>query len=107
MEQFFEKPQTLLRFHEGPLGPHIESFVKLLTDQGYAQRSVRSYLRLVADFTRWLEQQRVIVEEITPEHIKQYFKQPHRPSRRGYAFTLQRFLASFANKGSFQRKQRP
>ena len=70
MEQFFKNPETLLRLHEGPLGPYIESFAKLLTDQGYAQRSTHSYLRLVADFSRWLEQQRVIVEEITPEHIK-------------------------------------
>jgi site-specific recombinase XerD len=78
MEQFFKSTETLLRLHEGPFGPYIESFARLLTDQGYAQRSVYSYLRLVADFTNWLEQQRVIVEEITAEHIKQYFKQPHR-----------------------------
>ncbi len=99
MELFFKSSETLLRLHEGPLGPYIESFAKLLTDQGYAQRSVRSYLRLVADFSRWLEQQRVIVEEITPEHIKQYFKQPHCPSRRGYAFTLQRFLDLLCQQG--------
>jgi hypothetical protein len=33
MEQFFKNPETLLRLHEGPLGPYIESFAKLLTDQ--------------------------------------------------------------------------
>jgi integrase/recombinase XerD len=99
MEQFFKSTETLLRLHEGPFGPHIESFARLLTDQGYAQRSVCSYLRLVADFTNWLEQQRVIVEEITAEHIKQYFKQPHRPARKGYAFTLQRFLDLLCQQG--------
>src|SRR6266508_5717841 len=99
MEQFFKNPQTLLRLRECPLGPYIESFVKQLIEQGYAQCSVHSYLRLVADFTHWLEQQRVIVEEITSEHIKQYFKQPHRPSRRGYAFTLQRFLDLLCQQG--------
>jgi site-specific recombinase XerD len=107
MEQFFKNPETLLRLHEGPLGAYIESFAKLLTDQGYAQCSVRSYLRLVADFSRWLEQQRVIVEEITPEHIKQYFEQPHHPSRRGYAFTLQRFLDFLCQQGAIPQKTTP
>lgn len=107
MGQFFKNPETLLRLHEGPLGAYIESFAKLLTDQGYAQCSARSYLRLVADFSRWLEQQRVIVEEITPEHIKQYFEQPHHPSRRGYAFTLQRFLDFLCQQGVIPQKTTP
>jgi len=107
MEQFFKNPQTLLRLRECPLGPYIESFVKQLIEQGYAQCSVHSYLRLVADFCCWLEQQRVTVEKITPEHIKQYFKQPHRPSRRGYAFTLQRFLDFLRQQGVIPKKTTP
>jgi len=107
MEQFFKNPQTLLRLRECPLGPYIESFVKQLIEQGYAQVSIHSYLRLVADFSCWLEQQRVTVEEITPEHIKQYFKQPHRPSRRGYAFTLQRFLDFLRQQGVIPKKTTP
>lgn len=107
MEQFFENTQTLLRLRECPLGPYIESFVKQLIEQGYAQCSIHSYLRLVADFSCWLEQQRVTVEEITPEHIKQYFKQPHRLSRRGYAFTLQRFLDFLRQQGVIPEKTAP
>lgn len=104
MEQFFKNPQTLLRLRRCPLGPYVESFIRQLIDQGYTQRTVRPYLRLVADFSCWLEQQRVIVEEITPEHIKQYFKQPQRPSRRGYAFTLQRFLDFLRQQGVIPEK---
>jgi integrase/recombinase XerD len=107
MEQFFKNPQTLLRLYEGPLGPYIESFAKLLTDQGYAQCSTHSYLRLLVDFSCWLEQQRVIVEEIIPEHIEQYFKQPQHPSRRGYAFTLQRFLDFLRQQGVIPEKTAP
>jgi len=82
-KQFFKNTETLLRQMEGPFGPYIESFARLLTDQGYAQCSVGSRLRLIADFTHWLEQQRIIVKEITPEHIKQYLKQEFGQMRGG------------------------
>jgi hypothetical protein len=59
MEQFFENPQTLLRLREGPLGIYIDSFAKQLADQGYARSSARYQLLLVADFSRWLEQQQI------------------------------------------------
>ena len=109
MEQFFKNPETLLRLHEGPLGPYIESFAKLLTDQGYAQCSARSCLRLVANFSRWLEQQRVTVEEITSEHIKQCVKEYTQQycSIRGHAFTLQRFLDFLCQQGVIPKKTTP
>ena len=103
-KQFFKNTETLLRQMEGPFGPYIESFARLLTDQGYAQCSVGSRLRLIADFTHWLEQQRIIVKEITPEHIKQYLKQPHCSARKGYALTLQRFLDLLCKQGVIQKE---
>jgi integrase/recombinase XerD len=109
MEQFFKNPETLLRLHEGPLGPYIESFAKLLTDQNYAQCSARLSLRLVANFSRWLEQQRVTVKDIVPEHVKQYFKEYTQQYRsiRGHAFTLQRFLDFLCQQGVIPKKTTP
>ena len=81
MEQFFKDPQALLRMREGPLGNYIGSFAKRLTDQGYTQYSIRYQLRLVADFSRWLEQQRVTVHDLRPEHIGSYLQQRARRRR--------------------------
>src|SRR5262249_44142037 len=85
------------------------SFANLFTDQGYAQCSARSYLQLVANFSRWLEQQRVTVEEITPEHIKQHLKEYSQQycSIRGHAFTLQRFLDFLCQQGVIPKKTTP
>src|SRR5262245_47990453 len=75
-----------------------------MIDQGYAQCSVDPRSRVVADFSCWLEQQRVTIEEITEEHVKQYFKQPQHLSRRGYAFTLRRFLDFLRQQGIIPEK---
>jgi len=39
MEQFFKSTETLLRLHEGPFGPYIESFARLLTHPSLFSRS--------------------------------------------------------------------
>jgi site-specific recombinase XerD len=41
-------------FRAGPLGPHIDAFVALLLDAGYARSTVRTYLWCLADFGRWM-----------------------------------------------------
>jgi len=94
MEQFFKNPQTLSRMHEGPLESYIGPFAQQLTDQGYARYTARYQLHLVVDFSRWLEQQRVTIKEITPAHIKRYLQQRAQKCRirEGDAFTLQRLL---------------
>lgn len=109
MEQFFKDPQTLLRLHEGPLGPYIESFAELLTDQGYARYSIRYQLRLVANFSRWLQQQRVTVNDLRPEHIGCYLQQraQQRRIREGDAFALQRFLDILRQEGVMPEKKAP
>src|SRR5262249_42861890 len=107
MEQFFKDPQTLLRLHEGPLGPFIESFAERLTDQGYARYSIRYQLRLVANFSRWLQQQRVTVNDLRPEHIGCYLQQraQQRRIREGDAFALQRFLDILRQEGVVPEKK--
>jgi hypothetical protein len=52
MNEFIFGPQTLLRFHEGPLGFCIDSYLELLREQGYAQQSAALQIRLVTDFSR-------------------------------------------------------
>jgi integrase/recombinase XerD len=109
MEQFFENPQTLLRLREGPLGIYIDSFAKQLADQGYARSSARYQLLLVADFSRWLEQQQITDSDITSEHIGCYLRQRaerYRPGK-GDLSTLKRLLDLLRQKGVIAEKMAP
>lgn len=109
MEQFFKNPQTPSRMHEGPLGSYTGPFAKQLTDQGYARYTARYQLHLVVDFSRWLEQQRVTVNDITTEHIKCYLQQRGRQRRirEGDAFALQRLLDLLRQEGVIAEKTVP
>lgn len=109
MEQFFKNPQTLLRMREGPLGNYIGSFAEQLTNQGYARYTARYQLQLIANFSRWLEQQRVIVNDITAEHIGCYLRQraQQRRIREGDAFALQRLLDLLRQEGVIAEKMAP
>ena len=109
MEQFFKNQPTLLRMREGSLGNYVDSFAEQLTNQGYARYTARYQLQLVADFSRWLEQQRVIVNDITPEHIGCYLRQraQQRRIREGDAFALQRLLDLLRQEGVIAEKMAP
>ena len=109
MDQFFKNPQTLLRLREGPLGTYLDSFAKHLGDQGYTRYSARFQLRLVADFSRWLKQQGITLQQTTSEHTKRYLRyraQQHRP-RRGDAAALEHLLDFLRQGGAVAEKVVP
>lgn len=88
MNEFTFKPRTLLRFHEGPLGFCIDSYLALLKEQGYARHSAGLQLRLIADFSRWLDKKGCGAQEITHEKVNRYLRFRHRthhPQRSDHA----------------------
>lgn len=94
MERFFKDPHTVLRMRDGVLGTHLDRFAEKLNTEGYARYSSRLQLRLIAQFGRWLKQKSITVQEITPEHTKQYleYRRQHQRLRRGDAAPLKRLL---------------
>lgn len=65
---------VLSRSPVGPFAPHIGSFVRFASDQGYVLSSVRYRARLVASFSAWLEHKGVDLRHITSDHVKQYLR---------------------------------
>lgn len=95
MNEFFRDPRTFVRLQVGPLGPYLAAYAGQLHAQQYAQRSARERIQLVADFSRWLDQHRISVRELTPQHTTQYLRdriQQGRRPRRGDAAALDRVL---------------
>ena len=56
---YFPNPIILQRLQEGPLGGHIDGFVKHLSYEGYAVWTIKYSMRLLADLTTWMHQQQV------------------------------------------------
>ena len=64
IDQFFSQPKVLKRLHFGPLDSHIDSFAQILVEQGYKTSTAKHKIRIVADFSRWLDQQGFSVTEL-------------------------------------------
>ena len=74
MNLIFKNPETLQRMHEEPLGPYLDSYAADMHQQGYAQPTAESQIRLVVDFSRWLAKRQIIPQEITTEHCQRYLR---------------------------------
>jgi len=94
INQFFKDPKTILRMHEGPIGTHINIYAKFLCDQGYSRQSSCSQLRLIANFSKWLQLQNIKVEDISHKIIDKYLKYRKQfvKINRGDQFALNRLL---------------
>jgi site-specific recombinase XerD len=80
-KHFFTDPATVRRLHEGPLGAYIESYAALLASQGYARQSARGQLRVVADLSRWLQQQGLAAPDLNPQRVQDYLSSRQRSLR--------------------------
>jgi integrase/recombinase XerD len=58
--------------HEGPLGVHIDAFAAWLEAQGYAGFTVRYFVRLVADLSRWLGRRGLGLADLTPARVEAF-----------------------------------
>jgi integrase/recombinase XerD len=56
----------------GPLVSHVAGFAAELTQQGYTDLSLANQLRLVADFSRWLDDGGIGLEDLTTELVEQF-----------------------------------
>lgn len=90
---------------EGPLAEHLGAFEGLLTDQGYAQESIRRHLLLVADFSVWLKCKKMSIEEVTHKTARRYlhYREHHRCHRNGAKYALRRFVQLLQENGAVAR----
>ncbi len=84
MTQSREYFRSLRQTPKGPLVPYIDTFMGLLSTEGYTPASVHLYTRLVADFSGWLKQKDITKEQITLEHTDRYlrYRASHRRRRK-------------------------
>ena len=73
---------TLDRYRCGPLGPHLGSFANWLSEQGYPRPTGTQKLRLFGLLSRWLEQNKINIEQLDEQRVKQFLKRQRKQLRR-------------------------
>jgi len=100
LEHLFSE-SVLERFHAGPLGPYLSTFISLLSEQGYTKYSIKTKVRLVAKFSQWIDQQHLGVNDLKRELFDSFIKcqGTHDPVRRGDLATLKLLLRHLSGIG--------
>jgi site-specific recombinase XerD len=100
LENLFSMP-ILDRLHSGPLSPFLDSFASLLSEKGYKEFSIRLKIRLIAKFSRWLDQQNLTIIDLKQELTDHFIKDNKTPDpiRRGDFSTLKLFLKHLSDTG--------
>jgi site-specific recombinase XerD len=70
------KPQSerLRRFLAGPLGPYIESFAAVLSQQGYSPAVGWRKIWLIAELSRWLERRHITLKDLDERQIAAFLR---------------------------------
>ena len=74
MERLFIYPKVIQRMREGPIGAHIDSYVDYLIKNGFSKKTSCRRVRLIADFSRWLEHKNLSINSITEQTIDTYLR---------------------------------
>jgi site-specific recombinase XerD len=65
---------TLSRLHDGPLGLYTDTYLELLKEQGFSQRSAKEQVRLITSFSRWLEENSYNAKDVSQERADRFLK---------------------------------
>ncbi len=57
------------RLEGNPLGSHLQALATCLVEDGYAEETIRSKLKLLADFGRWLARTGLTVAHLEEGHV--------------------------------------
>ena len=99
--QTVRSERAWINWHEGPLGAHIDAFTTWLDQQGYARFSLRYFVRLAADLSRWLARQGLGLQDLQPARIDEFARMRDRLGslRPGDTRMLQQLLGFLQTKG--------
>jgi site-specific recombinase XerD len=94
IDGFYARDVKLDHFRCGPLAAHVDGFAGQLLSQGYATHTGRLKIRLVADFSAWLDRRHWRVQDLEEEPISEFLKARKRQHllRRGDPRTLTQLL---------------
>ena len=101
LESFFKNHAVAERLKKSVLGPHIETFVSVVSDLGYSPSTIRTQLEMLTSLTRWIQKNDVDIFHIDENITNRFLFETCRKGacRRGEKNTLRRFLAHLQTEG--------
>ena len=72
--RFQPRSADLQHLRVGPVGPHIQTFATLVSQQGYCDVIGWLKLRLVARFSRWLQKHHFPLRDLNEERVQAFLK---------------------------------
>ena len=69
-------PNTFIfqRLHDGPLRTHVDLFSQTLSDAGYAMITIHRTMRLLADFSVWMQAQKLAIPNLSDQAIDTFLE---------------------------------
>jgi site-specific recombinase XerD len=74
MNKIVFSPRTLSRLHKEPLGFYIDSYLELLSEQGFSQQSAEEQVRVIIEFNRWFAESGYKAEDVSQEKTDRFLK---------------------------------
>jgi len=84
----------------GPLSPYIDSYIKLLNEEGYAPRSVCAHVRVIVRFSRSLQRSDCEIRDLDEAVVERFLHHKPKSHFRCAPATLRRLLAMLRSSGA-------
>jgi hypothetical protein len=83
------------RLCQRPLSDYLDAYAAGVAELGYAHHSIRQQIVVIADFSRWLEQEHIVVQALDSKVVDRFwrFRRRQQRVRRGDPKALQRLLS--------------
>lgn len=92
--QLFSKQTLSQHYDAGPLLCYLDKFVKVLSDQGYAQYTIRRKLRDISELGRWLQKRHLTIDELNESYVDKFicYRKKRNRLRRNVQSTFKQFI---------------
>jgi site-specific recombinase XerD len=89
------------------LSEHLDAYATAIAQQGYARHSIRTQVVVIADFSRWLQQRHIGLQDLDGKVVDRFVRHHQQQTgiRRGDAGILHRFLAMLCQTGVVEQRQ--
>lgn len=94
INQLFTFSSTIERLRQGPLSEHLDAYAAAQAQQGYGRHSIRQHIVVLADFSRWLKQKQIAIQNLDTSVVDRFLRlrRGQERVRRGDPLALARML---------------
>lgn len=109
INQLFTFSSTIERLRQGPLSEHLDAYAAVQVQQGYGRHSIRQHIVVLADFSRWLKQKQIVIQDLDSSVVDRFLRLRRRQERvrRGDPLALNRLLTMLSQAGIVKPYQQP